>query len=170
MKIGLLADTHDRVPAIEELMRRMVAEGVQLVLHAGDYYSPFALEAFGRVAVPVVGVFGRNDGDPEGLRAAAATSGLATELFESPHSFELAGTTVLLVHDLGEVQPRSIETHAVVVHGCSHKAERTERGDTVLINPGEACGWVTGAPSAAVLDLDTKQVEFITLDAAEWRS
>ena len=170
MKIGLLADSHDRVPAIEELLRQMAARGVTLVLHAGDYCSPFALKAFASIAVPVVGVFGRNDGDREGLRAAAATSGLATELFESPHSFELAGKSVLLVHDLGEVQPRSIEAHAIVVHGCSHRAEMTDRGNTLVINPGEACGWVTGAPSAAILDLDTNLVEFIKLGAAEWRS
>jgi len=169
MKIGLLSDTHDRVPAIEELLRRMEARRVELVLHAGDYCSPFALQAFRQIAVPVVGVFGRNDGDREGLRAAAATSGLATELFESPHSFELAGRSVLLVHDLGEVQPRSIETHAIVVHGCSHRSEMTHRDNTLVVNPGEACGWLTGSPSAAILDLDTDLVEFIKLGSAEWR-
>ena len=169
MKIGLLSDTHDRVPAIEALLRRMQERNVTLVLHAGDYCSPFALKAFASIDVPVVGVFGRNDGDREGLRAAAATSGLATELFESPHSFELEGKAGLLVHDLGEVQPRSLDAHAVVVHGCSHRPERTTRGEVLVINPGEACGWVTGSPSAAILDLDTNDVEFLTLDADELR-
>ena len=169
MKIGLLADTHDRMPAIEELLRRMGELGVELVMHAGDYCAPFALRPFAKAGVPVLGVFGRNDGDRDGLRAAAASSGLATELFESPHSFEVGGKTILLVHDLGEVQPRSIEAHAVVVHGCAHKPGVEHRGTTLLINPGEGCGWLGGAPSAAVLDLDTDAVEFITLNAADWR-
>jgi predicted phosphodiesterase len=38
-----------------------------------------------------------------------------------------------------------------------------------MINPGEACGWLYGIPSAAILNLDTREVEIITLDEAEWR-
>jgi predicted phosphodiesterase len=37
------------------------------------------------------------------------------------------------------------------------------RGDTLLVNPGEACGWLYGEPSAAILDLDTRQVQFFKL-------
>ena len=169
MKIGLLADSHDRLPAVEELLRRMADMGVQLVMHAGDYCAPFALRPFIQASLPVIGVFGRNDGDRDGLRAAAATSGIAIELFESPHSFELAGKTVLLVHDLAEVQPRSIEAHAIVVYGCSHQPRTEQRGGTLLVNPGEACGWLNGSPSAAVLDLETNALESIKLDAADWR-
>ena len=40
MKIGLIADTHDRLPAIAELVRQMQAGGVGMLLHAGDYCSP----------------------------------------------------------------------------------------------------------------------------------
>ncbi len=36
MRVGVMADSHDRVPAVEELLRRMSAAGVGLVLHAGD--------------------------------------------------------------------------------------------------------------------------------------
>jgi putative phosphoesterase len=169
MRLGLIADSHDRLPAVRALLAEFRARGVELILHAGDFCAPFTLEPFVSNATPTVGVFGRNDGDREGLRAAAATSGLATELFESPHSFELDGKSVLLVHDLGEVQPRSMDAHAIVVHGCSHKAERTTRGEVLLVNPGEACGWVTGSPSAAILDLDSNDVEFITLDADDLR-
>jgi putative phosphoesterase len=168
MKIGLLADTHDRLPAVEQLLKRMADAGVQLVMHAGDYCAPFALRPFIQASVPVIGVFGRNDGDRDGLRAAAATSRIAIELFESPHSFELAGRSVLLVHDLAEVQPRSVEAHALVVYGCAHQPRTEQRGGTLLVNPGEACGWLNGSPSAAVLDLDTNALEFIKLEAADW--
>ena len=45
MRIGLLSDTHDRVPAIRALLEQMIAGGVSLVMHAGDYCSPFSLRA-----------------------------------------------------------------------------------------------------------------------------
>ena len=72
MLVGLMSDTHDRVPAIAELLRLMSEKGVSMVLHAGDYCSPFALKPFQTANMAMAGVFGRNDGDPEGLRSAAA--------------------------------------------------------------------------------------------------
>ena len=162
MKIGLLADTHDRIPAIGDLVRRLQEAGAGMILHAGDFCAPFSLAPILEVNVPMAGVFGRNDGDREGLRAAAAR-GVGTELYESPHSMELGGTHLLLVHDVAEVNARSIEGHAIVVHGCSHRKGVSARGDSLLINPGEGCGWLYRVPTAALLDLETKQVEFVEL-------
>ena len=71
-------------------------------------------------------------------------------------------------HDIGEVQPRSIEGHSIVVHGFTHQQELKHRGDTLIVNPGEACGWLYGTPKAAILDLDAKKVEFLSLDPAHW--
>ncbi len=166
MKIGLLSDTHDRLPAVEAAVAQFVAAGALFVLHAGDYCAPFSLAPFREAGLPLLGVFGRNDGDRDGLRAAAATLAAGGELFESPHSLELGGRSLLLVHDLGDALARSVEGHAVVVHGCSHRAEVRQRGTTLMVNPGEACGWLTGACTAAVLDLDTLQVERLALDLA----
>jgi predicted phosphodiesterase len=42
------------------------------------------------------------------------------------------------------------------------------RGDTLIVNPGESCGWIYGTPRAAILDLSEKKVEFLTLDPAHW--
>ena len=116
----------------------------------------------------LAGVFGRNDGDSQGLMS-RASAGLGLELFESPHSFEVAGKQILLVHDIGDVSKRSIASHSVVVHGFTHQQSMKTRGDTLLVNPGEACGWMYGTPGGALLDLDTRSVEFITLDGAEWK-
>ncbi|HEX3160269.1 MAG TPA: YfcE family phosphodiesterase [Gemmatimonadaceae bacterium] len=168
MRIGLLADTHDRLPAVAALVARMAERSVELVLHAGDWCAPFALRPVHELALPVVGVFGRSDGDREGLRVAAA-AGLATELFESPHSLEIGGERLLLVHDLNESVERSVASHAFVVHGCTHRAEQLERDGALLVNPGEACGWLHGVPTAAVLDLTTRTVEFLRLTEPEWR-
>ncbi|HEX6053970.1 MAG TPA: metallophosphoesterase [Gemmatimonadaceae bacterium] len=169
MLIGLMADSHDRVPAIRELLERITERGAQMVLHAGDYCSPFSLVPFVDQNIPVAGVFGRNDGDREGLRA-IATKGMGIDLYESPHSIELGGRRILLVHDLGEVAERSLESHEIIVHGFTHRQETRETdGGALLVNPGEACGWLHGAPSAAILDLDTKSVELISLTEPAWK-
>ncbi|MBA3671302.1 MAG: YfcE family phosphodiesterase [Gemmatimonadaceae bacterium] len=169
MRVGLIADSHDRVPAVAELVKQMQAAGATMMIHAGDYCSPFCLRPIEEASMSLAGVFGRNDGDTQGL-VATATAGFGAELFESPHSFSVGGQRILVVHDIGDVQPRSIEAHTIVVHGCTHQQEMRSRGDTLIINPGEACGWLYGTPKGAIVDLDSKQVEFISLDPALWTS
>ena len=166
MLVGLLSDTHDRLPAIGELLAYMQERGVGMVLHAGDFCAPFALKPFVDLNVPLVGVFGRNDGDHEGIRA-YAQQGMGIEIFESPHSFELGGQRILLVHDFVDAGPRSVESHGVVVHGFTHREEMKTRGDTLIVNPGEGCGWLYGLPSGAILDLDSRDVHFFTLSDHE---
>jgi uncharacterized protein len=41
--------------------------------------------------------------------------------------------------------------------------EMKSRGDTLILNPGEACGWLYGSCTAALVDLDTREVEIIKL-------
>ena len=168
MLVGLMGDTHDRLPAIRELLKEMTQRGVGMVLHAGDYCSPFALQPFQDASVALAGVFGHNDGDPEGLKAFAAV-GMGHELFESPHSITIGDHKILVVHDIGDVSPRSIKAHHFVLHGMEHQQSMKTRGDTLIISPGEACGWIHGAPTAAVLDLDTKHTEFIKLTGDQWK-
>lgn len=169
MRVGVMADSHDRVPAIAEIVKQMQAAGVTMLIHAGDYCSPFSLRPIEEASLSLAGVFGKNDGDTQGLLA-TATAGFGAELFESPHSFEMGGQRILVVHDIGEVQPRSIDGHSIVVHGCTHQQEMKHRGDTLILNPGEACGWLYGIPKAAIIDLADKRVEFITLDRAHWET
>ena len=168
MKVGLIADTHDRIDAVAELLRLMQAGGATMVLHAGDFCAPFALLPFIEAGMPLLGVFGRNDGDHEGIRA-IAQRGMGFELWESPHSFDVGGSRILLVHEVADATENSIGGHEFVVHGNKHKTEMKERDGALMICPGEGCGWLHGAPSGAILDLDTKSVEFLKLTGPEWK-
>jgi len=121
MRIGLIADTHDRLPAIAELVKQMQQAGAGMILHAGDYCSPFALRAFEETHMSLAGVFGKNDGDREGL-VSRAQGAFGAELFESPHSFEIGGKRILLVHDIGDMQQRSIDAHEIVIFDDERRA------------------------------------------------
>jgi uncharacterized protein len=162
VRIGVMADTHDRVPAVADLLERLAQKGVSMLMHAGDYCSPFCLAPFHVRGMALLGVFGRNDGDRETLSAYAAR-GMGTEIYESPHSFDVAGQQILLVHDIAEVSGRSIESHNFVIHGCSHLEGQKKIGKTLVINPGEACGWLHGKCTAAILDTETGEVQNIAL-------
>jgi putative phosphoesterase len=51
----------------------------------------------------------------------------------------------------------------VVVHGHTHKAEVRKFGATLVVNPGEACGYLTGKPTIAVIDTSSRDVELLSL-------
>lgn len=43
MRIGILSDTHDYLEMVDAAVGQLNRERVDLVLHAGDYISPFVI-------------------------------------------------------------------------------------------------------------------------------
>lgn len=52
----------------------------------------------------------------------------------------------------------------VVVSGNTHDVEERRLGATLLLNPGEAGGWLTGRCTVALVDLATITVDVRDLD------
>ncbi|MGB7629598.1 MAG: metallophosphoesterase family protein [Candidatus Deferrimicrobium sp.] len=55
MKVGILSDTHDHRGAAEGALLLFRAEGVGMVFHLGDVYSPAVLAGYGDPAIPLPG-------------------------------------------------------------------------------------------------------------------
>ena len=51
----------------------------------------------------------------------------------------------------------------VIIYGHTHHPEISRRGKTLVINPGEACGWITGQATVAILDLDKLKADLIKI-------
>ncbi|MBD0383086.1 metallophosphoesterase family protein [Paenibacillus sedimenti] len=62
MRIGIISDTHlsDRVEKLPDVLVQGL-QGVELILHAGDWVSPRVIELVEQIA-PCEGVAGNNDG------------------------------------------------------------------------------------------------------------
>ena len=43
-----------------------------------------------------------------------------------------------------------------------------ERGGALILNPGEACGWLHGTPTGAIVDLESMAIEFLELTGPAW--
>jgi hypothetical protein len=158
MLIGVLSDTHDNLPKIAAAGELFAERGVELILHAGDYVAPFALRALLAAGIPLVGVFGNNDGERAGLKKQCPT------LYESPHRLEAAGRAVVLAHDPAELAGAGQAD--LVVHGHTHEPG-VRRDGALVLNPGEAGGWLSGRCTAAIVDLETMHVEIVELGPQE---
>jgi hypothetical protein len=165
MLIGLISDTHDNLPLVEKAVNRLNEEKVELVLHAGDYTSPFTIPKFKALKCTLVGVFGNNDGDHELLRKRFSETqncevrGRFTEI-------DASGFKIALHHgEETDLQNALVNCGGFdcVVSGHTHIAINKAKGKTLVVSPGEVCGYLYGKPSLALLDTDKREARIIQL-------
>jgi hypothetical protein len=163
--IGLMADTHDYLPMVDKAVKRLNEESIELVLHAGDYVSPFVIPKFKELRPKLIGVFGNNDGDHD----------LLGKRFSENERLELRGTfaeltfdnvKIALLHGSDKELLKSLidcESFDVVVHGHTHNAEVYRKGETLIVNPGEVCGYLSGKSTIALLETTKREATLIEL-------
>jgi len=164
MKVGLISDTHDNIPMIKAAISKLNELDVNLVLHAGDYVSPFTAKPYSEMKAKMIGVYGNNCAEREKLREVYAVVG--KEIRGNFAEVEAGGIRIALLHGHDEALLRSLIDHGgfdVVVHGHNHQEKICRQGSTLDINPGEVCGYVSGRCSIAVLDTDTLDAKIIDL-------
>jgi len=155
-RIGVISDTHDRLDKVREAVALFNRLKPDRVVHCGDVVARFVLREMSGLRMPVVAVYGNCDGDRAALLQQAEELGFA--LHEDPFGFELDGKRIVVSHRPLSPAP-DCDFH---LHGHTHKL-RHEGNHPVIVNPGEACGWLFGRSTAAMLDTDTAEVEFLDL-------
>jgi putative phosphoesterase len=161
MLIGIMSDSHDNRPAVRRAAALFKEAGCGLVVHAGDFVAPFAARELEKAGCPIKAVYGNCDGEKAGLEATLAAFGT---IEEAPSLFEFAGLKFLITHLDAPVSKYIKEKeYDVIIYGHTHKPEVRKAGKTLVINPGEAGGWVTGRSTIALLDAETITAEIIAL-------
>ncbi len=165
MLVGIISDTHDHLLRIKQAVDVFNAEKVEAVLHAGDFVAPFSLMPLKRLKAPIRAVFGNNDGEKKGLAEKAADLGFV--IHGKYYCFELGGARFLMNHwpIAPERLRREFADREYVITGHTHalKVETLEGSRTMLINPGEACGYVENRATAGLLDLATREYQTVEL-------
>ena len=161
MKIGVMSDSHDRMTMIRSAVAVFKEHGVEYIIHAGDFISPITFNYMKDIDVPFVGVFGNNDGEKAFLRKRYKNIG---GLHERCFKGEIGGLKFIVLHenDLVDSLAKSGD-YDVVVYGHTHEIDVRKVGKTLVINPGEVCGWCSGKHTVAVLDTKTMDVEIIDI-------
>lgn len=161
MKIGLMSDTHDRLDAVEKAIDFFNREGVKHVLHAGDLVSPFVAPKFAGLKAKLYYVWGNNEGDREFIRVKFGEFGVNP--LGNFAALELDGRKIALLHGTHEEIVDSLVKSGsfdVVVRGHTHQAGIREE-ETLLVNPGEVCGYLSGRQTVVMLGLAKLQAEIV---------
>ena len=140
-------------------------EKVSLVLHAGDYIAPFVIPHFKPLKADFIGVFGNNDGDKDMLRKRFTEIG--AEIRGRFAEVITDGLKIAMLHGEEEELLRALINaggHDVVVHAHTHEAKTHRKGKTLVINPGEVCGYLSGKSTIAILNTETLEVNIIQIE------
>jgi len=156
--IGIISDSHDNMPAIEKAVKLFNEKGVDIVMHAGDIVSPFTARAFGKLESPFIAIFGNNDGDKVHLKQFFLDIG---EMYEDPYLGKINGRSVAMTHK-PEIVDSLSSKHDIVIYGHTHEVE-LRKGNALIINPGECCGYLTGKSTVALLDVENMNAEIIEM-------
>lgn len=136
--IGIVSDTHDNVSAVESIVEAFEDEGVDTVIHCGDYIAPPVLRFFDTDGFELRGVLGNNDGEVEGLNAAFDAIDGAT-LHGRFADLTLDGARFAVLHgeDKDEVEEYAESgEYDYVLYGHYHVNEKREVDGTTVVNPG----------------------------------
>jgi putative phosphoesterase len=111
----------------------------------------------------LVGVYGNVDGEREKLKDRALELGFKIDMFEE---FKLDGLNGAVIHGVDERIVKALALsglYRILVRGHTHKAVVEKVGNCIVINPGEACGYLTGRKTVAILDSETLRVDVVEL-------
>jgi putative phosphoesterase len=165
MLIGLISDTHDNLPMVEKAVKRLNDERVDLVLHAGDYVAPFVIQKFKTLNCRLIGIFGNNDGDHELLRKRFSETSNC-EVRGRFAEVSAGGFRIALTHgDEAELLNAlaSCQYFDAVVYGHAHAVAASTNGKTLVVSPGEVCGYLTGKATLALLDTEKREARIVEL-------
>ena len=159
--IGIMADSHDNLPALRRAISLFKEANCRLVIHAGDFVAPFAARELSSLDLPVKAVFGNCDGEKLGLEEAIRVYG---EIRPAPLIWAENEVRFLLTHLHYEVESLAQSgRYDIIIYGHTHRPEIRRVGQTLVINPGETGGWLTGRSTIVLLDPARLEAEIISI-------
>lgn len=159
MKLLIVSDTHDNLSMIDLLSSYLKKLAPDLLIHLGDYVSPFTLRRFTSFNIRLLGVFGNNDGDKtliiKGLNALG-------EIYDQPYEVDIDGIKMLLLHGFGSrnLTDKLVNYVALggdynlILYGHTHIPRLELVGNTLVLNPGTLAGYLSDRPTLAFIDTD----------------
>ena len=167
MKIAVISDSHDHHNNILKAVSIMNEKNVDALIHCGDFVAPFVKRWFDNLNSNIkenfFGVFGNNDGEKIGLKNVLGQickiGGL--ELIKEFDGKRIYATHMPIQGTLDALA--SSGKFDIILSGHTHEVVNKKVNGVLIINPGEACGYLTGKATFGIIDTDIMEAEIINL-------
>lgn len=159
MLIAVISDTHDHMENIRKILEILKKRAVKVIIHAGDFISPFTWRVFKNFDGEFYGVFGNNDGDRVLLKKM-----YGDKIQKAIRTIEIAGKKIAIMHEPQVLEELALsEKFDLIIYGHMHEIDVRRVGKTLILNPGEACGWLYGKATFVILDTESLETEVIEI-------
>lgn len=159
MIVGIISDTHDQLDNLRKALKIFEEKNVAHIIHAGDYCSPFTWRVIRNFKGGFTGIFGNNDGERVLLKKL-----YQDRIYTQPYKFTLHNRKIVIMHESDVVDDLAASGNFdLVVFGHTHEPLIKKVKETLIVNPGEICGWLYGKPTAAVVNLETMDAKIISI-------
>lgn len=162
MKVAILSDIHDHIANLRAALA--LCGDAEALICCGDLCSPFIAKELGQgFSGPVHVVFGNNDGDR--FRIAANGGKFPQLTFHGEYvELELGGKTFAVNHfdNIGRGLAKG-NAFDVVCFGHNHRYEVERQERTLVVNPGEIYGGLSGQATFVIYDTASGAAERIEL-------
>ncbi|MFX1449581.1 MAG: metallophosphoesterase [Promethearchaeota archaeon] len=167
VKIGIISDTHDNIDTAKKAVQYFNSNNIDYCLHAGDIIAPFMAKlVFNDLKCKenMILVQGNNDGEITGNRLNFTNIGC--KFAGNYYVGTIDNKKILMQHDIHPTILDSLgssDKFDIIIYGHTHSAEIKKVGNTMIINPGECCGILSGKNTIAIIDTQKMAAEIITL-------
>jgi len=188
MRLLVVSDTHENIIAVDKLHEVVNVEKPDAMIHCGDYISPITIRRLLRLGVDIYGVWGNNDGDKDTILQLIRNSRISIESQPREIMVLGLKALIVHGWRSIELTFRMIRSLAIsagyryIFYGHTHRVElsivrggeyqilqrgfekeitytlRADEFDTLILNPGEASGILTGNPTYAIMDITNSLV------------
>ena len=160
MLLGIVGDTHNNLKNISKICEIFNERKVDLVVHTGDVTLPKSLEAFKNLNCKIIVVLGNNDcEEKEGLKKVSEKFNCKLE--EEPFKIELSKKVISVLHHPELINNELLNSSDIIFHGHTHRYRNEIINDTLIFNPGECAGIISGKNQIGILDLNTLEPELL---------
>ncbi|MHA1766297.1 MAG: metallophosphoesterase [Promethearchaeota archaeon] len=171
IKIGVFSDSHDHMENIRKAIEIFLEQKVEKIVHCGDIVAPFMVRAMSELKgkpIEVIGIYGNNDGERLGLykilgEIMKMKGDFYDVIWDEKKIGVYHGTDNRILESLIKSQ-----IYDLVLCGHTHQVRVEQQGRTIILNPGETCGYLFGKATCAVVDLasepfDTNSIKILDI-------
>jgi putative phosphoesterase len=122
-----------------------------LVIHTGDITRVNTLDRFKNLNCKLIGVFGNED--KERLELSQKAEELGFDFSAPPLRLSIKSRKILVLHDPIHMEKYDLSCVDLVLHGHTHRQRTEWILGTLIFNPGECAGFLTGYNSIGIVNL-----------------
>ncbi|ABR29906.1 metallophosphatase [Thermosipho melanesiensis] len=155
----ILSDSHDNLTKAKEIEKVIESYKIDTIFHCGDFVAPFILPYFFKDNIEFYGVFGNNDG--ERLLLSKKSNG---KIRTGPYEILIQNFKIFLMHEPYALKAaKESNLYDFIFFGHTHELVVEKYNNSVIINPGESSGWLTGKATVVLLEPEEKRWEILTI-------